>query len=401
MPSRSSSIERAIHRPGPSSFPGHHHARLGQCTRAVELALGRVRSAARSTDLAAAPSLRPLRACRGDRLPRTGRCRRRPAPRLDRISEALLLAQLLEQARRGCRRRPRAANSASAEQSGSAGRRPRKASAICACSPLRRSNASAADEVRRRDRRRPGPAACRRTRFGQSTRPAGSTLPAADEHQPLGHDIAVAASHADRRRVTARMLSRSPSTGRPSACPSKAASSRWSSNRCRARRGLRPAPAGRPSFRARDRLRRNAARGPGRRSVRRRAATSGASRRRVNPVGSRSVEALRSPPTSSIASLISRAERPPAPLNTICSNRCATPFEPSGSSRDPTPAYRPTATVSTPGIGSTRHPQRHWPASSAQPASWRFPCCPALAQRQRVDDQRDQREPEPLHRVGQ
>jgi hypothetical protein len=55
-------------------------------------------------------------------------------------------------------------------------------------------------------------------------------------------------------------------------------------------------------------------------------------------VPSRSVQALRSPPTSSIASLISRALRPPAPLNTICSNRWAMPLRRAGSCREPASA---------------------------------------------------------------
>ncbi len=42
-------------------------------------------------------------------------------------------------------------------------------------------------------------------------------------------------------------------------------------------------------------------------------------------------QALSSPPTSSIASLSSRAERPPAPLNTICSKMCARPLRCAGS----------------------------------------------------------------------
>ena len=42
--------------------------------------------------------------------------------------------------------------------------------------------------------------------------------------------------------------------------------------------------------------------------------------------------------TSFMASVISRAERPPAPLNTICSNKCAMPFTRAGSWRDPVSA---------------------------------------------------------------
>ena len=37
------------------------------------------------------------------------------------------------------------------------------------------------------------------------------------------------------------------------------------------------------------------------------------------------VAALTRPPRASITSTISRAERPPAPLNTMCSSRCAQP----------------------------------------------------------------------------
>ena len=75
-----------------------------------------------------------------------------------------------------------------------------------------------------------------------------------------------------------------------------------------------------------------------------------ASREAEKLVPSRSVQALRSPPTSSIASLISRALRPPAPLNTICSKRWAMPLTRAASCREPASACRPTATVSTPGI---------------------------------------------------
>ena len=63
-----------------------------------------------------------------------------------------------------------------------------------------------------------------------------------------------------------------------------------------------------------------------------------ASSEAVEAVPSRSVEALRSPPTSSTASLISRAERPPAPLNTICSNRWARPLTRAASWREPVSA---------------------------------------------------------------
>src|SRR6185312_2106353 len=64
------------------------------------------------------------------------------------------------------------------------------------------------------------------------------------------------------------------------------------------------------------------------------------------------------PPSASIASTISRAERPPAPLKTMCSKRCDQPDRAASSARAPRPATTDRATVCRPGIGSqtTRTP---------------------------------------------
>src|SRR5450432_2066812 len=64
------------------------------------------------------------------------------------------------------------------------------------------------------------------------------------------------------------------------------------------------------------------------------------------------------PPSASMASTISRAERDPAPLKTICSRRCDQPQRAASSARAPRPATTDSATVCRPGIGSqtTRTP---------------------------------------------
>ena len=156
-----------------------------------------------------------------------------------------------------------------------------------------------------------------------------------------------------RRRRSPRCCPRRPASERPSGWSAKAAAWRSSKMMSRACRAPRPAPAGRPPSRARDRRPRNAAGGSGRQcSSTPSGEMLGRAARRRRLVHSRSVQALRSPPTSSIASLISRAERPPAPLNTICSKRWARPLRRAGSCREPVSAWRPTATVSTPGIGA-------------------------------------------------
>src|SRR3954465_5964652 len=64
------------------------------------------------------------------------------------------------------------------------------------------------------------------------------------------------------------------------------------------------------------------------------------------------------PPSASMASTIPRAERDPAPLNTMCSSKCDQPERASSSARAPRPATTLSATVCRPGIGSqtTRTP---------------------------------------------
>src|SRR3954468_6158059 len=64
------------------------------------------------------------------------------------------------------------------------------------------------------------------------------------------------------------------------------------------------------------------------------------------------------PPSPSITSTIARAERSPAPLNTMCSRRCDQPERASSSARAPRPATTERATVCSPGMGSqtTRTP---------------------------------------------
>src|ERR1700760_2690483 len=68
------------------------------------------------------------------------------------------------------------------------------------------------------------------------------------------------------------------------------------------------------------------------------------------------------PPCASITSTISRAERPPAPLKTMCSKRCDQPERASSSARAPRPATTDSATVCRPGIGAptTRTPLESW-----------------------------------------
>jgi hypothetical protein len=57
------------------------------------------------------------------------------------------------------------------------------------------------------------------------------------------------------------------------------------------------------------------------------------------------VAALIWPPSASTASTISRADRPPAPLKTICSRRCDQPQRASSSQRAPRPATTLSASV--------------------------------------------------------
>ena len=58
------------------------------------------------------------------------------------------------------------------------------------------------------------------------------------------------------------------------------------------------------------------------------------------------VAALRSPPTVSISSAMSRAERRRVPLNAICSSRCDKPCSFVRSWRDPAPTKTPSEAVS-------------------------------------------------------
>jgi hypothetical protein len=64
------------------------------------------------------------------------------------------------------------------------------------------------------------------------------------------------------------------------------------------------------------------------------------------------VPALRSPPTASISSTISRDERRVVPLKAMCSSRCEMPCSFGFSSRPPTPVHTPSAAVSRCGMVS-------------------------------------------------
>ena len=70
------------------------------------------------------------------------------------------------------------------------------------------------------------------------------------------------------------------------------------------------------------------------------------------PVVSVLVAALRSPPTASIVSTISRDDRVSVPLNAMCSSRCEMPCSLGFSLRPPTPVQTPSAAVSRCGMVS-------------------------------------------------
>ena len=175
--------------------------------------------------------------------------------------------------------------------------------------------------------------------LGQRDQRVVIDLAGGDQDQAAGAILVARASRAGRRRVIAAMLASSPSTERPSGWSAKAALQQIVEDDVVGRVArfaqflqddvLLALQLVGVEMRAQDQvgdqldaerqmLGQDAAREAGRRRAR--------------------SQALRSPPTSSIASLISRAERPPAPLNTICSNRWARPLSRAGSWREPTSA---------------------------------------------------------------
>ena len=107
------------------------------------------------------------------------------------------------------------------------------------------------------------------------------------------------------------------------------------------------------------------------------------------------------PPTSSIASAISRVSRAPAPLNTICSTTCARPFEMLGLGARADHGVDSERDRFGAGSGSTATVRPLARTCISPLTAWAAPL-PPLPQREPVNDQRDCSEAEPLdaHRSG-
>ena len=165
-------------------------------------------------------------------------------------------------------------------------------------------------------------------------------------------------------------------------------------------RALRPAPGGRRPSPAPGRLRRNAARRIMSASSSTASGTCSAMTEAVKLVASRSVAALRSPPTSSIASLSSRARAAAGALEHHMLEQMGDAVQRRRLGARADLGEQADGGGLQAGHGMAGDPQARTRASSAASPSWLVLLPPALAERQRVDQRGDEGEQEPLDGIG-
>ena len=217
-------------RRGPAAFPGSSAARLRS-------APGRGRARLRSGSSAvvaehsrarAAPIRPPARRSAAQPIADQAGIGKGLAPGVDRISEAALLAQLLEQPRRRSAAERLDEQGQRGHRAGRAAGKPAKREAPVRLLEAAAVVADAAGEVRRLDCRRVGAAAMSPNRRSASFEHLRPDRPCRSPPAPAatGTNCVASQSRQSCRRDRAQRSASVPSTGRPSGWPSNAASNR-------------------------------------------------------------------------------------------------------------------------------------------------------------------------------